>query len=79
MNTLLIFDVNPCNPESIQKAMRKAKTEASGILKFIQQNILGYFRAELNEDPDYLIIRDTNRFEIEYIIEYDDLLTNKMF
>ncbi len=79
MNALLIFDVDPSNPKSIETAMKKAKAEAPQVLKFLRKNIPGYANAELNGFPEYLYIRDYNRFETEYILEYPDLMSNKMF
>ncbi|OAB40807.1 FAD-dependent oxidoreductase [Paenibacillus glacialis] len=79
MNALLIFDVDPANPKSIESAMKKAKAEAPGVLKFLRNNIPGYANAQLNGFPEYLYIRDYNRFETEYILDYPDLMSNKMF
>ncbi|WP_246168336.1 FAD-dependent oxidoreductase [Paenibacillus antarcticus] len=79
MNALLIFDVDPANPKSIESAMKKAKAEAPEVLKFLRKDIPGYANAQLNGFPEYLYIRDYNRFETEYILDYPDLMSNKMF
>ncbi|WP_438348657.1 FAD-dependent oxidoreductase [Paenibacillus sp. FA6] len=79
MNALLIFDVDPADPKSIESAIKKGKAEAPLILKYLRKNIPGYAKAELNGFPEYLYIRDYNRFETEYILDYPDLMSSKMF
>lgn len=79
MNALLIFDVDPADPESVDNAMEKAKKEAPYILKFLRENIPGYAKAELNGFPDYLYIREYNRYETDYVINYADVMKGTMF
>jgi hypothetical protein len=79
MNSLLIFDVNPSDPKSVQSALDKAKAEAPFILQFLRKNIPGFDRAELNGFPDYLYIRDYNRFETDYILTFSDVMNSRMF
>ncbi|GGG61583.1 FAD-dependent oxidoreductase [Paenibacillus radicis (ex Gao et al. 2016)] len=79
MNALLVFDVDPSKPESVKSAIAKASAEAPHILKFLRQNIPGFAKAELDGFPDYLYIRDYNRFETEHILQKEDLKSNKMF
>lgn len=79
MNALLIFNVDPANPESVRSAVEKGKAEAPHILKFLQEHIPGYKNAELDGFPYYLYIRDYNRFETDYILDYPDVMSGKMF
>ncbi|MFD0617073.1 FAD-dependent oxidoreductase [Paenibacillus sp. GCM10027629] len=79
INSLLIFDVDPANPKSVESAVTKAKAEAPHILKFLQKNVPGFAKAELNGFPDYLYIRDYNRFETEYVLHENDLTSSRMF
>lgn len=79
MNALLIFDVDPADPESVQRAMDKARKEAPLILDFMRQNIPGFSNAELNGFPDYLYIRDYNRFETAYVLNFTDVMKGTMF
>lgn len=78
MNALLIFDVDPSDPKSVQSAIRKAKEEAPHVLAFLRKNIPGYSKAELNGFPEYLYIREFNRFETDYVINYKDVMSGKM-
>lgn len=79
MNALLIYGVDPSNPQSVQAAISKGKKEAPSILKFLRTHIPGYERAELDGFPEYLYIRDYDRFETEYVLNYKDLMSNNMF
>lgn len=79
MNALLIYNVNPADSKSVDAAIKKAKAEASGILKFLRANLPGYERAELNGFPNYLYIRDYDRYETEYVLQVEDLMNTRMF
>lgn len=79
INGLLIYDVNPSDPKSVQSAISKAQAEAPHILTFLRKNIPGFAKAELNGFPEYLYIRDYNRYETKYVLDYPDLIGGKMF
>jgi hypothetical protein len=79
MNALLIYDVDPSDPESVRTAVKKGKAEAPHVLKFLKNNIPGYARAELDTLPEYLYIREFDRYETEYVLRRNDLLNKRMF
>lgn len=79
INGLLIYDVDPADPKSVETAVKKAKAEAPYILKYLQKHIPGFENAELNGFPEYLYIRDYNRYETEYVLDYPDLMSGRMF
>lgn len=79
MNALLIYDVDPAVPESVQEAVHKGMEEAPFVLEFLRKNIPGFEKAELNGFPEYLYIRDYNRYETEYVLQYDDVKNGHMF
>ncbi|MHA6531768.1 FAD-dependent oxidoreductase [Paenibacillus sp. BAC0078] len=79
INGLLIYDVNPSDPKSVQAAIAKAKAEAPQILSFLKGKIPGFAKAELNGYPEYLYIRDYNRYETKYVLGYSDLMSSRMF
>lgn len=79
INGLLIYDVDPSDPLSVQSAITKAQAEAPHLLNFFRLHIPGFANAELNDFPEYLYIRDYNRYETEYVLDYPDLMENKMF
>ncbi|OKP83075.1 FAD-dependent oxidoreductase [Paenibacillus sp. P32E] len=79
INALLIYDVNPSDPKSVAAAVQKGKAEAPSILNFLRLNIPGFANAELNGFPEYLYIRDYNRYETKYVLGYTDLMSSRMF
>ncbi|WP_410512814.1 FAD-dependent oxidoreductase [Paenibacillus sp. BR2-3] len=79
INGLLLYDVNPSDPKSVHSAITKARIEAPGILAFLRKNMPGFARAELNGFPEYLYIRDYNRYETEYVLDYPDVMGSRMF
>lgn len=79
INSLLIYDVNPADPKSVSSAVSVAKAEAPYIAKYLRKHIPGFEKAELNGYPEYLYIRDYNRYETDYVIEYADVMSGKMF
>ncbi|MDP4097313.1 FAD-dependent oxidoreductase [Paenibacillus sp. P96] len=79
MNALLIYGVDPADPASVQEAVRKGREEAPFVLEFLRENIPGFAKAELNGFPEYLYIRDYNRYETEYVLQYDDVKNSRMF
>lgn len=79
INALLLYNVDPADPVSVQAAVARGRAEAPHILNFLRVNLPGFAGAELNGFPDYLYIRDYNRYETKYILQYPDLVSNKMF
>lgn len=79
INALLIYDVDPSDPKSVENAVSKAKKEAPHVLKFLKKNIPGFEKATLGEMPEYLYIRDYNRYETKYVLDYPDLMSSRMF
>lgn len=79
VNALLVYDVNPSNDDSIHEAIDVARREMPNILTFLKTNMPGWKNAELNGFPDYLYVREYNRFETEYILQMSDLMSGKMF
>ncbi|WP_054954697.1 FAD-dependent oxidoreductase [Paenibacillus dakarensis] len=79
MNALLIYDVDPSDEKSVKNALSKAKAEAPYVLEFMRKNIPGFAKADLNGFPEYLYIRDYNRYETEYVLKYEDVKNSRMF
>jgi len=79
VNALLIYDVDPSNAKSVENAVKKGKAEAPHVLKYLQDTMPGFEQAELNGFVDYLYIRDYNRYETKYVLDYPDLKSSRMF
>jgi hypothetical protein len=79
VNALLTYNVNPSSEESVNTALQTARNEMPSILNFLKDNMPGWKNAELNGFPNYLYIREFNRFETEYVLHKSDIISNKMF
>ncbi|MFP4974651.1 FAD-dependent oxidoreductase [Paenibacillus sp. CN-4] len=79
INGLLVYDVDPSNPASVASAMKTAQAEAPAIVQFLRKNIPGFSKAALNGYPEYLYIRDYNRYETEHVLNYSDVKGERMF
>jgi hypothetical protein len=79
INALLIFGVDPSDPESVREAVKLGREEAPRVLEFLRKHIPGFSRAKLDDLPDYLYIREFDRYETIYVLTRDDLLQSRMF
>jgi hypothetical protein len=79
INGLIIYNVDPSNDASVKEAMRKGAAEAPRILEYLRSHLPGFEKAEMNVAPNYLYIRDFNRFETDYVLKYEDVMGGKMF
>ncbi|MBP1966260.1 FAD-dependent oxidoreductase [Paenibacillus aceris] len=69
----------PPDKESIRAALERGKAETIRILPHLREQLVGWENAEINGYPDYLYIRDYNRFQTEYVLQASDLMGGKMF
>lgn len=79
VNALLVYNVNPSSDVSVQSALSRARNEMPRILEYLQANMPGWSHAEQNGFPDYLYIREYNRYETEYVLQQSDLMSSRMF
>ncbi|WP_261807990.1 FAD-dependent oxidoreductase [Paenibacillus sp. N3.4] len=79
INALLLFNVDPSDKGSIQRALDLGKSETKQILPHLRKELPGWEQAEINGFPDYLYIRDYNRYQTEYVLQASDLMSGKMF
>ncbi|WP_135547381.1 FAD-dependent oxidoreductase [Paenibacillus cymbidii] len=79
INALQVYDVDPSRPETVKEAMAIARQEVPRIRDLLRQHIVGFERAELNGDPDYLYVREYNHYPAEYVLQASDLLSGTMF
>lgn len=79
INGLLIYDVDPADPASVAAAIRKGQAEAPRVLAHLRKHLPGFEKAELNGFPEYLYIRDYNRFETKYVLNEQDVKEGRMF
>ncbi|MDF2670232.1 MAG: FAD-dependent oxidoreductase [Paenibacillus sp.] len=78
INALLVYGVDPADPASINKALELGKQETDRILPHLRKELPGWENAESNGYPNYLYIRDYDRYETEYILQATDLMSGLM-
>ncbi|MEK3884463.1 FAD-dependent oxidoreductase [Paenibacillus sp. PL2-23] len=79
INALLIHNVEPTDEARVQEAVALGKSETERVLLHLQQKLPGWEEAAINDFPDYLYIRDYDRYETEYVLTAADLLSGTMF
>lgn len=79
INALLVYNVDPADPKSVQSAVTQSRAIVPSILAFLRSHMPGFSKAELNGYPEYLYIRDYNRYETKYVLDYKDLTNKRMF
>jgi hypothetical protein len=78
INALLIYGVNPSDDESVRRAIENGKRETERIVPHLRAELPGWEHAELNGFPNYLYIRDYDRYETEYVLQATDLMSGAM-
>lgn len=79
INALLVYGVDPSNDESVRNAVEEGKAQSRRILEHLRKTLPGWSKAELNGYPDYLYVRDYDRYETEYVLQGTDLMSGRMF
>jgi hypothetical protein len=77
INALVIFDVEPLDPESYQDAINRAKAELNYLLPYMRENFAGFENAELASTASQLYVRETRHIIGEYKLTIDDVLENR--
>ncbi|WP_213583785.1 FAD-dependent oxidoreductase [Paenibacillus sp. J2TS4] len=79
INALLVFDVDPANSQRIEEALAAGRKETDQVVQHLRQQLPGWEEAEVNGYPEYLYIRDSDRYETEYVLQATDLFSGAMF
>ncbi|WP_281889251.1 FAD-dependent oxidoreductase [Paenibacillus sp. YYML68] len=79
INAFLVYTVNPADDASVKEAMELTKKELPLILKHFREHAIGWEKAELNDTPNYLYIREYDHYETDYVLKPSDMLGAKMF
>jgi ribosomal protein L18 len=79
INALLLYNVDPANPESIAAAEKSGRDAIPLVIQQLRRNLVGWENAQLNGYPPYLYIREYNHYETEYVLQISDLLSGHMF
>nr|AYQ75514.1 FAD-dependent oxidoreductase [Cohnella candidum] len=79
INALLVYGVNPSDEASVRRAVEEGKTQTQRIVSYLRKTLPGWSKAEVNGYPDYLYIRDFDRYETEYVLQGTDLMSGRMY
>jgi hypothetical protein len=79
INALQVYDVDPTQPETVEKAMKLAKEELPHIRDHLRKHMVGFEQLEISGEPRYLYIREYEHYPTEYVMEASDLLSGRMF
>ncbi|NLJ83562.1 MAG: FAD-dependent oxidoreductase [Halanaerobiaceae bacterium] len=78
INALLIFDFDPTDPESLQKAHLRGQKEAEHVLAYLKENLAGFKKARLLPFPPELYVRESRHIVAGYQLQVADLLNNRI-
>lgn len=79
INALLVYGIDPSDEAAIRTALAEGREQTDRILPYLRQALPGWSTAEINGYPDYLYIRDFDRYETEYVLQGTDLMGGRMF
>jgi hypothetical protein len=79
INALLIYDVIPTDDKRIAEAIKLGRQETDLIVHHLRKTLPGWENAEVNGYPDYLYIRDFDRYETDYVLQGTDVMGGEMF
>ncbi|MCL2391935.1 MAG: FAD-dependent oxidoreductase [Oscillospiraceae bacterium] len=79
LNALIIFGVDPLDPESLQDGIDRGLREIPNVIDFMRANFVGFENAQFAEHASRLYVRETRHFVGEYRLTITDLLENRDF
>lgn len=79
INALLIYGLNPLDPEAVADAYARAKTETGHVLEFLRREFPGFENAVIAGYPEMLYIRESRHILGEYVLDIADVMENRDF
>lgn len=79
INALLIYNVDPSDSKRVEEAVALGRAETDRILTHLQKELPGWEKAQVNGYPDYLYIRDYDRYVTDYVLTATDMFSGSMF
>ncbi|MGM0601741.1 MAG: FAD-dependent oxidoreductase [Bacillota bacterium] len=79
INALLLFNVDPLDPASVENAKNAAVNEADSILKYLNKNLPGFSDAVLADFPAELYRRESRHFLSRYQLGVKDQFMQRIF
>lgn len=77
INSLIIFDVDALDTDSRADGIARGKKELPSIVKYMNDNCVGFENAELVDTAEQLYVRETRHIVCEDTLTIDDVLENR--
>lgn len=78
VNALLIYNIDPFDPESIRLGFERAEREAPRIIDYLKLDVPGFANASYGGVAETLYIRETRHMETQCQLTGDDVLANRV-
>jgi hypothetical protein len=77
VNALLIFGVDPLDPESVEQGLERGGAELPHVIEFMRSSFNGFKHVTLVDAASRLYVRESRHFLGEYRLTVTDVLENK--
>ncbi len=77
INALVIFDVDALDAESRAEGIARGQKELPRIVEYMNENCVGFEKAELAGTAEQLYVRETRHIRCEDTLTIDDVLENR--
>lgn len=77
INSLIIFDVDALDAESRAEGIERGQAELPSIVEYMNENCVGFEKAELVDTAEQLYVRETRHILCEDTLTIDDVLENR--
>lgn len=77
INALVIFDVDALDAESRAEGIARGQKELPRIVEYMNENCVGFEKAELADTAEQLYVRETRHIRCEDTLTIDDVLENR--
>lgn len=77
INALVIFDVDTLDAESRAEGIARGQKELPRIVEYMNENCVGFEKAELVDTAEQLYVRETRHIRCEDTLTIDDVLENR--
>ena len=78
VNALLIYGIDPFDPESVADGKARAEREAPRIIEYLKQDLPGFENARFGGVAQQLYIRETRHLQAQCTLTADDVLDNRV-
>ena len=79
LNALIIYEVNPLDPDSYAEGITRGAREIPHIIEFMRERFIGFENVEYAGHAPRLYVRETRHFIGEYRLTITDVMENRDF